>query len=172
MELTKIAFGGGCHWCTEAVFQSLKGVEKVDQGWISSTEKNNAFSEVVIVHFNVQQIDLKTLIEIHLLTHKSTSNHSMRKKYRSAVYYFSQDQKKEVFKLIEKIQSNFENKIITKTLGFKGFKPSTEEFRNYYQTNPDKPFCKNYINPKLKLLINKFSNLVNNCKVSHLITTN
>jgi peptide-methionine (S)-S-oxide reductase len=172
MELTKIAFGGGCHWCTEAVFQSLKGVEKVDQGWISSTEKNNAFSEAVIVHFNVQQIDLKTLIEIHLLTHKSTSNHSMRKKYRSAVYYFSQDQKKEVFKLIEKIQSNFENKIITKTLGFKGFKPSTEEFRNYYQTNPDKPFCKNYINPKLKLLINKFSNLVNNCKVSHLITTN
>lgn len=172
MELTKIAFGGGCHWCTEAVFQSLKGVEKVDQGWISSTEKNNAFSEAVIVHFNVQQIDLKTLIEIHLLTHKSTSNHSMRKKYRSAVYYFSQDQKKEVFKLIEKIQSNFENKIITKTLEFKGFKPSTEEFRNYYQTNPDKPFCKNYINPKLKLLINKFSNLVNNCKVSHLITTN
>ena len=172
MELTKIAFGGGCHWCTEAVFQSLKGVEKVDQGWISSTEKNNAFSEAVIVHSNVQQIDLKTLIEIHLLTHKSTSNHSMRKKYRSAVYYFSQDQKKEVFKLIEKIQSNFENKIITKTLEFKGFKPSTEEFRNYYQTNPDKPFCKNYINPKLKLLINKFSNLVNNCKVSHLITTN
>jgi peptide-methionine (S)-S-oxide reductase len=93
MELTKIAFGGGCHWCTEAVFQTLIGVEKVEQGWISSIEKNNTFSEAVIVHFNIEKIDLKTLIEVHLLTHKSTSNHSMIKKYRSSIYYFSNQQK-------------------------------------------------------------------------------
>lgn len=171
MELTKIAFGGGCHWCTEAVFQTLIGVEKVEQGWVSSTEKNDAFSEAVIVHFDVEKIDLKTLIQIHLLTHKSTSNHSMRRKYRSAIYYFSHQQKKESLKIIEELESNFENKIITKTLEFKGFKPSSEEFQNYYQTNPDKPFCKNYINPKLQFLINEFSNQVNKCKVSHHIST-
>ena len=67
----KIALGGGCHWCTEAVFQSLKGVEKVNQGYVASTGENNWFSEAVIVHFNDEIITLKTLIEIHLHTHKS-----------------------------------------------------------------------------------------------------
>ncbi|ARV15393.1 peptide-methionine (S)-S-oxide reductase [Polaribacter sp. SA4-12] len=171
MELTKIAFGGGCHWCTEAVFQTLIGVEKVEQGWVSSTEENSNFSEAVIVHFNIKKIDLETLIEIHLLTHKSTSNHSMRSKYRSAVYYFSQHQKDDILKIVDKLQLGFDNKIITKTLDFKGFKASTEEFQNYYQANPNKPFCKNYINPKLKFLITEFSNQVNQRKVNHLNTT-
>lgn len=171
MELTKIAFGGGCHWCTEAVFQTLIGVEKVEQGWVSSTEKNDTFSEAVIVHFDVEKIDLKILIEIHLLTHKSTSNHSMRTKYRSAIYYFSHQQKEENSTIIKNLQVNFENEIITQTLEFKSFKPSTEEYQNYYQSNPNKPFCENYINPKLKFLLQKFSNKINKSKVLHLIST-
>lgn len=171
MELTKIAFGGGCHWCTEAVFQSLLGVKKVNQGWVASTEKNNTFSEAVIVEFDNSKIDLKTLIEIHLLTHKSTSNHSMRTKYRSAIYYFSNQLKLESHKIIKDLQFNFNDKIITQILEFNDFKPSSEDFQNYYQSNPDKPFCKNYINPKLKLLLHKFSNQVDKSKVSHLIST-
>ncbi|AUC85331.1 peptide methionine sulfoxide reductase [Polaribacter sp. ALD11] len=157
MELIKIAFGGGCHWCTEAVFQSLIGVEKVEQGWVSSTEKNHTFSEAVVVLFNLEKIDLKTLIQIHLLTHKSTSNHSMRTKYRSAVYYFTHQQKEESLKIVEKLQPNFKDKIITKVLEFKDFKPSTKEFQKYYQSNPSKPFCKKYIDPKLKFILSNFS---------------
>lgn len=156
MELTKIAFGGGCHWCTEAVFQALIGVEKVEQGWVASTAKNNAFSEAVIVHFN-SKIKVKTLIEIHLLTHKSTNNHAMRKKYRFAIYYFSDSQKKECQKIIDDLQSDFEAKIITQIIPFHQFKPSSLAFQNYYQSNPNKPFCKTYINPKLTLIKKKFS---------------
>lgn len=171
MELTKIAFGGGCHWCTEAVFQALVGVEKVAQGWVASTKKNNTFSEAVIVHFNKKKINLQTLIEIHLQTHKSTSNHSMRKKYRSAVYYFSEKQKTKSEKIIRELQTNSKEVIITKILEFVDFKPSSKEFQNYYQKNPQKPFCKKYINPKLHLLEEKFSNKVNKSKVSHLNST-
>ncbi|WP_218598177.1 peptide-methionine (S)-S-oxide reductase [Polaribacter sp. NJDZ03] len=171
MELTKVAFGGGCHWCTEAVFQMLIGVEKVEQGWVASIEKNNTFSEAVIVYFDLEKINLKTLIEIHLLTHKSTSNHSMRTKYRSAIYYFTQQQKEDCLKIIEKLQVGFKYKIITKVLEFKDFKPNTEEFQNYYQSNPDKPFCKNYINPKLTFLLQKFSKNIDIRKVTHLIPT-
>ena len=171
MELTKIAFGGGCHWCTEAVFQTLIGVVLVEQGWVASTDKNDTFSEAVIVHFNTDKIDLKTLIEIHLLTHKSTSNHSMRTKYRSAVYYFTHQQKKEILNIIKELQIGFTAKIITKTLSFKKFKPNTEEFQNYYQSNPEKPFCKNYINPKLKFLLQRFSKNIDKRKVSHIIST-
>ena len=171
MELTKIAFGGGCHWCTEAVFQTLIGVDKVAQGWVSSTEMNTTFSEAVIVHFDLDKIDLKTLIEIHLLTHKSTSNHSMRTKYRSAVYYFTHHQKEESLQMIKELKVNFKDEIITKTLEFTDFKPNTEEFQNYYQSNPDKPFCKNYINPKLTFLLQQFSKNIDKRKVSHLIST-
>ncbi|PKG52364.1 peptide-methionine (S)-S-oxide reductase [Olleya sp. 1-3] len=153
----KIAFGGGCHWCTEAVFQALKGVQKVEQGFIASTKDHTTFSEAVIVHYNPEIITLDILIQIHLYTHKSTSNHSMRTKYRSAIYYFSEEQKEDSAVLLANLQSEFEAPIITKTLPFKDFKPSEAQFKNYYKNNPNKPFCQTYINPKLKLLQAKFS---------------
>jgi peptide-methionine (S)-S-oxide reductase len=162
MELTKIAFGGGCYWCTEAVFQSLIGVEKVAQGFISSEGKNKAFSEAVIVYFN-QKISLKSLIEIHLYTHKSTVKHSMRDKYRSAIYYFTEEQEKESQHILTTLQIDFDTQIITQILPFKDFKPSIEASQNYYIKNSQKPFCKKYIHPKLDLLLRKFSSHVKIC---------
>lgn len=158
----KIALGGGCHWCTEAVFQSLKGVAKVEQGFVASTHENNSFSEAVIVHFNTKVISLQTLIEIHLYTHKSTSAHSMRAKYRSAIYYFSERQKIEAETILNVFQQEFNNKLITKVYPFSEFKASREAIQNYYHKNPEKPFCERFINPKLRLLLEKFSNQVNN----------
>ena len=158
MELTRIAFGGGCHWCTEAVFQSLKGVTKVEQGFVASVAVNSRFSEAVIVHFQAEVITLKTLIEIHLLTHKSTSNHAMREKYRSAIYTFSSFQEKEASLLLDGFQEQFDNKIITQVIPFSEFKASNEQFKNYYLKNPEKPFCEKFINPKLELLKREFSN--------------
>ena len=150
MTLFKIGFGGGCHWCTEAVFQSLKGVQKVEQGWISSFGDQNSFSEAVIVHFDLQNISLLQLVEVHLQTHSSTSNHSMRSKYRSAVYYFEKDQESESKRVIRQLQSKYTEPLITQVLPFVGFKPSPEQFQNYYQKNPKKEFCERYIAPKLK----------------------
>ena len=69
------------------------------------------------------------------------------------------------------VNPNFENKIITQILSFQQFKPSSKEFQNYYQSNPEKPFCKNYINPKLKFLLQKFSSKIDKRKVSYLIST-
>ncbi len=157
----KIALGGGCHWCTEAVFQSLKGVEKVEQGYVASVNENSGFSEAIIVHFNAEDISLKTLIEVHLHTHKSTSNHSMRDKYRSAVYVFSEEQKNESEDIIEGFQEDFEYQLITKVFPFQYFKASRNAIQNYYQKNPNKPFCKTFIDPKLRLLLQKFSCQVN-----------
>ena len=157
---TKIAFGGGCHWCTEAVFQSLKGVYNVEQGFIASTENNSSFSEAVILQFDSDIISLQVLIEIHLRTHKSTSAHSMRDKYRSAIYYFSEAQKVEVETLLKAFQLEFGNQLITKAYPFSEFKASREAIQNYYQKNPEKPFCERFINPKLRLLLKDFSNYI------------
>jgi peptide-methionine (S)-S-oxide reductase len=169
MELDlKIALGGGCHWCTEAVFQSLIGVEKVEQGYVASINKNNTFSEAVIVHFDSKNISLETLIEIHLHTHKSTSNHAMRTKYRSAIYTFSEEQEQQSKTIINNFQTEFDNKLITKVYPFYSFKASREAIQNYYQKNPEKPFCKTFINPKLKLLLEKYSNYVMEDNLGHL----
>jgi peptide-methionine (S)-S-oxide reductase len=159
MKIDKIGLGGGCHWCTEAVFQNLHGVVNAEQGWISASGAVE-FSEAVLVHFKPEKISLKVLIEVHLLTHKSTSNHSMRSKYRSAVYAFSSAQRLESEQIIKRLQKQFEDKLITKVYGFKEFKMSPEPYQNYYQKNPDKPFCKTYIHPKLQLLLRRFPNHV------------
>lgn len=169
-RLQKIALGGGCHWCTEAVFQALLGVEKVEQGFVSSNRENSTFSEAVIVHFNSELISLKTLIEIHLYTHKSTSNHSMRAKYRSAVYVFLKDEIEVSQIIIRKLQPKFEADIITEVLPFIKFKASRVAIQNYYQKNPEKPFCQTFINPKLIMLLKDYSSYVNSNKLAHLKT--
>jgi len=169
MELiSKIALGGGCHWCTEAVFQSLIGVEKVEQGYVASVGENSSFSEAVIVHFNSEFILLETLIEIHLYTHKSTSNHSMRTKYRSGIYTFSEEQVRQSEGIVNNLQKEFNNKLITKVYPFNSFKASREAIQNYYQKNPKKPFCETFINPKLKLLLERFSKHTNTDRLKNL----
>ncbi len=168
MELDKIAFGGGCHWCTEAVFQSLKGVKKVQQGYVASTGKHNTFSEAIIVHFYPEIISEKTVLQVHLHTHKSTKNHSFRDKYRSAVYVFSEAQKHKLTLLLNELQKEFKNQLITKILPFESFKPSREQITSYYYKNPKKPFCETFINPKLKLIRDKFSKHVVTEKLNHL----
>lgn len=166
--LHKIALGGGCHWCTEAVFQSIHGVERVEQGYVAATMDYSSFSEAVIVHYNSECVSLNTLIEIHLSTHNSWSNHSMRKKYRSAIYAFDHNQLNEVNDLLLSFQESFGGKLVTQVLLFHAFEPSREEIQNYYFDNPEKPFCEMYINPKLRLLLNQFSEVVNHDKLIHL----
>ncbi|UCS94661.1 peptide-methionine (S)-S-oxide reductase [Echinicola marina] len=157
--LLKIGFGGGCHWCTEAVFQSLMGVEQVDQGWISSHPPFNGFSEAVIVHFDPKQISLHDLIEIHLHTHSSTSNHSQRSKYRSAVYCLLPEQREKALGSIDLLQRDFDSEIITQVLEYNEFRKNRDSYCNYYLNRKDAPFCRQYIHPKLELLREKYGKL-------------
>lgn len=151
-QLKKAGFGGGCHWCTEAVFQFLKGVKNVEQGFISSTGEAATFSEAVIVEYDPEVVPLEVLIEIHLHTHRSTSSHSFRKKYRSAIYFFDPETAATSKKALEQLQKEFNEKIITEVIPFREFKASDEMFTNYYLSDPEKPFCRSYIHPKLNFL--------------------
>ncbi len=158
--MEKIGFGGSCHWCTEAVFRSLKGVTAVEQGWIAAEAENDAPSEAVVVNFNPIIISLETLIAIHLYTHSCTSNHSMRTKYRSAIYTFSKKQAEAAKQSIRDLQGGFEQRVITKVLPFGSFKLNEENYLDYYYKDPGKPFCRNIVNPKLKVLLAMFAEQV------------
>ena len=151
----KIGLGGGCHWCTEAVFQSLKDVTEVRQGWISSGEFPT-FSEGILVEYDPDLIPLEILIKIHLSTHSSTSDHAMRNKYRSAVYAFTEEQRMEVERLIRALQGEYSKKIITQPLTFRKFKLNTEDYQEYYRKDPQRPFCRNVIAPKIRKLLREY----------------
>lgn len=140
-----------CHWCTEAYFQSLLGVEIVEQGWINSLPPNDAYSEAVIVHYNSELIPLHLLITVHLHTHSSTKKHSFRQKYRSAVYVFD-GKIEESQTLISQCQADFNEPIITQVLPFQNFKLNIEQQHNYYQNNKESIFCKRYIPQNWKSL--------------------
>ncbi|WP_439559284.1 peptide-methionine (S)-S-oxide reductase, partial [Dyadobacter sp.] len=158
--MNKIGFGGSCHWCTEAIFRSLSGVIAVQQGWITAAGREVDYSEAVIVEFEEAMISLETLIEIHLRTHSSTSAHSFRTKYRSAIYTFDEVQASCSLAAINKLQPGFEQPIITEVLQFGSFKLNMEKYQDYYYSNPDKPFCRTFIDPKLKVLLDQFSGYV------------
>ncbi|MFC0517772.1 peptide-methionine (S)-S-oxide reductase [Mucilaginibacter angelicae] len=166
--MQKIGLGGSCHWCTEAIFRSLKGVGSVEQGWIASDGENTAPSEAVIVHFDPAEINLETLISIHLHTHSCTAEHAMRSKYRSAVYTFNEEQAKVGKQAIKNLQADFEQPIITIVLPFQTFKLNEEHYLDYYYKDPSKPFCQNIVSPKLKDLLSRFRNQVDEAKQAHL----
>ncbi|MBC75910.1 MAG: peptide methionine sulfoxide reductase [Halobacteriovoraceae bacterium] len=143
--MERIGFGGGCHWCTEAVFQSIKGVVKVEQGWVSSFGDHSSYSEGVIVHFDSEIVSMEKLINIHLNTHSSKSNHRMREKYRSAIYVFDKEQEIRAKDFL--IQ--FGQSCVTEVMAFKAFKPNEQKYLNYYQKHKLSPFSLRHIENKL-----------------------
>jgi peptide-methionine (S)-S-oxide reductase len=158
--LAAIGFGGGCHWCTEAVFASLRGVTRVEQGYIRSAAPHHEFSEAVLIDFDKQVIPLATLIEIHLRTHASTSLHSMRNKYRSAVYVGSAPLADRCKSILNALQPEFRKPLITQVLELIEFQPSPEQYKGYYAADPTRPFCTTYIDPKLAMLRKQYASFV------------
>lgn len=154
--MNRIGLGGGCHWCTEAVFQILNGVTKVEQGFIASKLEQRQFCEAVILHFEPGTICLFELIEIHLNTHNCSSTRSLRKGYCSAIYVFDPEQEMVAHQILEKLRKKFKEEIITQVLQFQKFKPSPEKYRNYYFKDPKRPFCQTYITPKIHKLEEHF----------------
>lgn len=138
------------------MFQALRGVSKVEQGFLSSDPPHDNFSEGVIVHFSPEEITLALLIDVHLCTHASTSNHKLRGKYRSAVYVSGEGQAADAREVLEALQPKFPEPVVTQILQLVAFKPSDESFRDYYQKNAEGPFCSAYIDPKLKLIQARF----------------
>ena len=158
--MEKVGLGGGCHWCTEGIFQMLRGVAEVDQGFVRSDPPADRWAEGVIVRFDPSVIDLAILIEVHLRTHAAAARYVAKGKYRSAIYVGDDMQQQQATETIALLQREFEDPIETRVLPFRAFKPSDERFRNYYARNPDRPFCRRYIDPKLDFIRRNFAQIM------------
>jgi len=156
-RVSQLGFGGGCHWCTEGVFQALRGVVQVDQGFVQSDAPADHWAEGVIVTFDPSSIDLATLAEVHLRTHSATRARSPCSKYRSAIYIFEDVQRDAAERAIAHFAMESGMAVHTLVLPLAGFQASAERYQNYYRTNPARPFCLRFIAPKLDYIRQHFA---------------
>lgn len=161
-------FAGGCFWCTEAVFQRLKGVLSVESGFSGGHIKNPAYrevttertghAEVVRLSFDPTVISFKELLEVFFATHDPTTlNRQGADKgthYRSAIFYTTEAQKEASERYIEVLTKAevYENAIVTEVTPFEAFYPAEAYHNDYYNQNQQQGYCQFVIQPKIKKL--------------------
>lgn len=155
----ELGLGGGCHWCTEAVFRSVAGVCKVRQGFLSTRQEPDQFSEGIWLSFDPKRVSLPDLVAIHLWTHSSSSDHHLRHRYRSALYWKDPVMRESLVGAVEnEIIASGKTRITTiEELG--SFRDSPEHYQDYYARKPGAPFCMRYIWPKLEWLRGRYPGL-------------
>ena len=165
-NLEKATLGGGCFWCTEAVYLQLKGVTDVKPGYSGGHVKNPAYrevcngttghAEVVQVTFDPEQVSFSEILEVFFKTHDPTTlnrqGNDVGTQYRSAVFYHSDEQKE----IAEKIIIQFENEkvyddpIVTEVTAFDTFYPAEDYHINYFARNKNQPYCQFVVAPKVE----------------------
>lgn len=159
----KIVIGGGCFWCTEAIFKELKGVSEVKSGYSGGNVKDPSYrevcygrtghAEVVQVTYDPEQIGLDDILIIHMTTHDPTTLNRQGAdsgtQYRSVIYYQNDHEKMIAEEVIREVQRAYDNKIVTEIAPHGEFYEAEAEHQNYYARNTQAGYCKAVINPKL-----------------------
>lgn len=159
-------FGGGCFWCTEAVFQQLRGVHKVVSGYAGGETEYPSYHEVCMgitghaevtqVTFDPTEIGYADLLEVFWRTHDPTTRNrqgaDVGTQYRSIILYHNEDQRQiaEQSKMETEASGLYPNPIVTEIVPFDRFYPAEAYHQNYYRTNPYQGYCMAVIDPKIR----------------------
>lgn len=164
MEIATL--GGGCFWCTEAIYKELKGVVSVTSGYSGGEVVNPSYrevctgrtghAEVIEIEFNPSIISFTQLLEVFFATHDPTTLNrqgaDVGTQYRSVVFYHSQTQKEIAESIINKLnQENvFGKPVVTEVTSWKNFYPAENYHQDYFENNPSQPYCQLIIVPKME----------------------
>jgi peptide-methionine (S)-S-oxide reductase len=167
---------GGCFWCTEAVFQRVKGVEKVRSGFCGGTIKNPAYREVVEgrtghaesieITYDPAVVTYQNLLEVFMATHDPTTlnrqGHDIGTHYRSAIFFTNNEQKEEANLFVTSLtaQKAFSDPIVTEVAPASAFYAAEDYHTDYYNQNRQQSYCQFVIDPKVNKLLKKFEVLV------------
>lgn len=165
VKLVQATFGGGCFWCTEAVYQELKGVYKVTSGYSGGQKPNPTYkeictgltghAEVIQIDFDPQQITFDELLEVFWQTHDPTTLNrqgaDVGTQYRSVVFYHDDQQKQvaEQYKAKLNDAGAFSNPIVTEISPIEKFYPAEDYHQNYFAQNGRQPYCQAVVAPKV-----------------------
>ena len=174
--LETATFGGGCFWCTEAIFKRLNGVESVTSGYSGGKQENPSYENVttgatghtesVQIAFDPNIISYSTLLDVFWATHDPTTlnrqGNDVGTQYRSVIFYHSESQKKEANDSKKRLEEEkiYPDAIVTEIIPFTNFYKAEEYHLNYYDNNTTYPYCSLIIKPKIKKLLAKFGNKV------------
>lgn len=172
-HLAIATFGNGCFWCTEAIFQRLKGVEKVLPGYTGGFVKNPSYKEVcngttghaeaIQITYDPKIISYRELLDVFFYTHDPTTLNrqgaDVGTPYRSAIFYHTASQKKDAELMIEQLDKEkvYDDKIVTEITPYSKFYIAGDYHQNYYNNNKNQGYCRAVINPKLDKFVKKYS---------------
>ncbi|MDQ4013040.1 MAG: peptide-methionine (S)-S-oxide reductase MsrA [Thermoproteota archaeon] len=167
----------GCFWCSEAIFKRLKGVKSVLPGYSGGLVKNPSYDQVctgktghaesIQIQFDPKVIPFERILDVFWHTHDPTTlnrqGNDVGTQYRSAIFYHNEKQKE----IAEKSKKNLEKEglykdsIVTKITPFNNFYEAEDYHKNYYDKNQDAPYCNFIIDPKVRKLVLRYGNDVN-----------
>ncbi len=176
MQKEVATFANGSFWCTEAIFKELRGVEHVVSGYAGGNVENPTYEQVssgdtghaeaIQVTFDSNIISYNDLLKVFFLTHDPTTlnrqGNDIGTQYRSAIFYHSPSQRQIAEEVKEEIEKEkvYQNPIVTEITPFTNFYPAENYHKNYYEKNPDQPYCQFVINPKLQKFRKQFIDLL------------
>lgn len=167
-------FGGGCFWCTEAVFKRIKGVESIVSGYAGGKMRSPSYEDVstgdtghaeaIQIQFDPKQISYEKLVEIFFATHDPTTMNrqgaDVGTQYRSVIFYHSDVQHQTAEKIKEKVQKNYQDPIVTEIIPLKDFYKAEDYHQDFYAKNPSSGYCITVIDPKIQKLLKDFKEVV------------
>ena len=165
-------FGGGCFWCTEAIFSELKGVKSVESGYAGGTTKNPSYrevctgntghAEVIHIAYNPKEISYEELLDVFFATHNPTTLNrqgaDVGTQYRSVIFYHNEAQKQKALDFIKALEKEnvFDDKIVTEVTPFNNYYKAEDYHQDYFNNNKSQGYCNAVINPKLIKFRKKF----------------
>jgi methionine-S-sulfoxide reductase len=169
-------FGEGCFWCSEAVFQRLKGVKSVVSGYSGGNVDKPTYeqvcagrtghAEVIQITFDPAEIKFDDLLKVFWQTHDPTTlnrqGHDSGTQYRSAIFYHNEDQHHiaEAYRKQLDKSGTFKSPIVTEITAFKNFFPAENYHNDYFNLHPDQQYCQYVIRPKVEKFNKEFKNLL------------
>ncbi len=171
-DLAVATFGNGCFWCTEAIFQQLKGVESVYPGYTGGSVKNPSYREVctgttghaeaIQIKYDPSVINYRELLDIFFYTHDPTTLNrqgaDVGTQYRSAIFYHNEEQRAAAEEIISQLTSEkvYDDPIVTEVTPMDVFYMAEDYHKNYYLNNKNQGYCRAVINPKLDKFMKKY----------------
>jgi peptide-methionine (S)-S-oxide reductase len=173
-EIETATLGGGCFWCTEAIYKELDGVISVTPGFSGGHTKNPSYkevctgttghAEVVQIEFDPAKVSFAGILEVFFKVHDPTTlnrqGEDVGAQYRSAIFYHSEEQKQTAERIIGELNREkvYDHPVVTEVTKFEAFYPAEDYHKDYFARNPQNPYCSIVIAPKVEKFEKIFKN--------------